>query len=209
MAFLNIFKSKAERDRELKSKLRQAHNKIEQHVRKLLVQEQKYLGLAEKAHKLKDKTQFAEYATKYYATQRTSNRWQKYQLKLSAMEIQRDELRATEEFLSGISSLTQDILRGVKPEEIQRVVQDIHQAEERCNQLEEVMETEMRDVLQPLHGNSFDESLLQGIINEGGADLHGLGASPLNTAGKSRNSNDLNSLSMSFEEALRFYQVTE
>ncbi|MEY4566832.1 MAG: hypothetical protein RLY14_1802 [Planctomycetota bacterium] len=209
MAFLNIFKSKAERDRELKSKLRQAHNKIEQHVRKLFVQEQKYLGLAKKAHDLRDKTQFGEYATKYYSTQRTSNRWKKYQLKLSAMEIQRDELRATEEFLSGISSLTQDILRGVKPEEIQRVAQDIQLAEERCTQLEEAMETEMRDVLQPLQSNSFDDSLLQGIVDETSSSLHGLGADPFNASGKSRTSNDLNSFSLSFEEALRVYQVME
>ena len=210
MAFLKLFKSKAERDFELKSKLRQAYHKIEQHVRKLDTQRQKYLGLARKAFELRDMTQFADFARRYHHTQVVSNRWQKYQLKLSAMDIQRDEVQATEEFLSGIGALTQAILRGVKPEEVQRVARDIEMAEERCVELEQTMEEQMRDVLQPLSsGAALDEATLTQLVGADDTDIDVLTASPLSNLSEKSQPTLSSTSKLSFEEALRCFQVSE
>jgi hypothetical protein len=210
MTFFRIFKGKAERDFELKSKLRQAYNKIDLHVRKLDVQRQKYLGLARRAHSLRDLAQFEDFAQRYHHTLTVIQRWQKYQLKLNALEIQRDEVRASEEFLSGIGALTQSILQGVKPDEVHRIVHDIEMAEERCAQLEQTMEEQLRNVLQPvISGSNLDEATLRGVLSHDVISLetHGTTASSAMTATVSNSRNQVSN--MSFEEALRHYQVTE
>lgn len=150
MAFFQILKSKNERDFELKSKVRQADRKIDLHVRKLVLQCQKYLHLARRAFDLRDSAQFAEMALRYHRSLSARNRWQRYQLKLKAMELQRDEVRATEEFLSGIGAITQTILGSVRPEDIQRAVRDIELAEQKAQELEATLAEHMQDRLEPL-----------------------------------------------------------
>ncbi|MBL8868719.1 MAG: hypothetical protein JNK90_02945 [Planctomycetaceae bacterium] len=210
MTFFRIFKGKAERDFELRSKLRQAYNKIDLHVRKLDVQRQKYLGLARRAHSLRDLEQFEDFAQRYHHTLTVIQRWQKYQLKLNALEIQRDEVRASEEFLSGIGVLTQSILQGVKPEEVNRIVHDIEIAEERCAQLEQTMEEQLRNVLQPvLSGSNLDEAALRGVLGheENSFEPQNTTASSVIATSLASSRNQVSK--MSFEEALRHYQVAE
>ncbi len=206
MAFFRILKSKEERDFELKSQLRQANNKIEQHVRKLSIQCEKYKNLALRAFNLRDPDQFADLARRLHLAIATRNRWERYQLKLNSMELQRDEVRATEEFLSAIGGLTQTILRGVSPMEVQRIAKDIQQAEQKCQDLEQSMADHMVDLLEPAtNGVGFEGILLEDFQTD---------AQPETMAealrGNSRNEYEelpaSRSSKLSFEEALRYYQ---
>jgi hypothetical protein len=205
MAFLHILKTKAERDFELKSKIRQANNKIDSHVRKLVIQCQKYLFLARRAFDLQDQRQFAELALRYHQAISARNRWQRYQLKLDAMELQRDEVRATEDFLSGIGALTQAILRGIRPDDVQRLAQDIELAENKRQEIEQALDTHMHDVLEPVNNSwGFEAHVPEALATEMELPSNNLpessavGVDPGNTA-VSRFSK------MSFDEALRYY----
>ena len=149
MAFFQILKSKSERDFELKSKVRRADRKIDLHVRKLVLQCQKYLHLARRAYDLRDSPQFADLALRYHRSLSARNRWQRYQLKLKAMELQRDEVRATEEFLSGIGAITQTILGAIRPADVQRVAHDVELAEQKAQELEATLAEHMHDRLEP------------------------------------------------------------
>jgi len=207
MVFFRILKSKAERDFELKSKLRQANNKIDHHVRKLVNQAVRYKELCERAFSLHDHEQFADLAKRYHQVLAAYNRWQRYQLKLNAMELQRDEVRATEEFLSGIGALTQSILQGVSPAEVQRVAKDIELAEHKCQELEQSMTDHMVEILEPTAGvTALDDTVLQQLPPIRGqssipdsqgthekAEFEGLPPRPWNK--------------MSFEDALDYYRA--
>ena len=204
MALFGILKSKAERDFELKSRLRQANNKIEHHVRKLELQCSRYLEFARRAFDLQDATQFADLAKRYYQTLASRNRWQRYQLKLNSMELQRDEVRATEEFLSGIGALTQAILQGVDPKEVERVARDIEMAENKCHELDQAMTENMFEVLGPVSGD-FDEERLKNLsthLSTGFEDYSSVGAKDLEIDGSATS----RGMKMSFVEALNHYR---
>lgn len=204
MGFFGILKSKAERDFELKSRLRQANNKIEHHVRKLELQCSRYLDFARRAFDLQDAVQFADLAKRYYQTLASRNRWQRYQLKLNSMELQRDEVRATEEFLSGIGALTQAILHGVEPKEVQRVARDIEMAESKCQELDQAMTENMFEVLGPVSGD-FDEDRLKNLtthMSMGSEEQPFAGTKELELDGSSAS----RGTRMSFEEALNHYR---
>jgi hypothetical protein len=206
MVFFRILKSKSERDFELKSKLRQANNKIDHHVRKLVNQAVRYKELCERAFSLHDHEQFADLAKRYHQVLAAYNRWQRYQLKLNAMELQRDEVRATEEFLSGIGALTQSIMQGVSPAEVQRVAKDIELAEHKCQELEQSMSDHMVEILEPTSGMStLDDTVLQRLppIHEDLSIYDSLGATQ-KAEFEGLAPRQLNK--MSFEEALNYYR---
>jgi hypothetical protein len=205
MAFLQILKSKAERDFELKSKIRQANNKIEAHVRKLVLQCQKYLFLARRAFDLRDQQQFAELALRYHQAISARNRWQRYQLKLDALELQRDEVRATEEFLTGIGALTQAILRGIRPDDVQRLAQDIELAENKRQEIEQALDTHMQDVLEPKNNAwEFNFNISESHATE--VELSSQNLPETAAVGMDTGNTPASRFTkMSFDEALRYY----
>lgn len=204
MALFGILKSKSERDYELKSRLRQANTKIDHHVRKLELQCGRYLDFARRAFELQDAGQFGDLAKRYYQTLATRNRWQRYQLKLNSMELQRDEVRATEEFLSGIGALTQAILLGVDPKEVERVSRDIEMAESKCQELDQAMTENMFEVLGPVSGDFDDERLknLTTHLSSGIEEFPLAGAKNFELDGTPA----ARGTEMSFEEALNHYR---
>jgi|SanBayMetagenome_1026888.scaffolds.fasta_scaffold34243_1 hypothetical protein len=204
MGLFGILKSKAERDFELKSRLRQANNKIEHHVRKLELQCGRYLDFARRAFDLQDAVQFSDLAKRYYQTLASRNRWQRYQLKLNSMELQRDEVRATEEFLSGIGALTQAILQGVDPKEVKKVARDIELAESKCQELDQSMTENMFEVLGPVSGD-FDEDRLRSLsshLSTGIEEYPLAGSKDLELDGLPAS----RGTKMSFEDALNHYR---
>jgi DNA relaxase NicK len=204
MGLFGILKSKAERDFELKSRLRQANNKIEHHVRKLERQCGRYLDFARRAFDLQDAVQFSDLAKRYYQTLASRNRWQRYQLKLNSMELQRDEVRATEEFLSGIGALTQAILQGVDPKEVKKVARDIELAESKCQELDQSMTENMFEVLGPVSGD-FDEDRLRSLsshLSTGIEEYPLAGSKDLELDGLPAS----RGTKMSFEDALNHYR---
>lgn len=136
MAFFGLFKSSKVRDAELKTRVRQASNRIDQFIRQLKLQSNRYNGLAKRSFELGDMDQFRDMGIRYLKCLDAMNRWQRYQVRLSAMELQKNEVRTTREFLQGMNALTSSILTGVDTAEVAKVAQDMDLAESRCDELE-------------------------------------------------------------------------
>ena len=145
MAFFGLFKSNSTREAELKLRVRQAAAKIEQFIRQLKSQAKQYENLARKAFNLGDEIHLREMGMRYFKCLNTVNHWQRYQVKLNAMELQRNEVKTTKEFLTGMNSLTSSILNGVNPEEIAKVANDMERAQFKCEELEQTLAIAMND----------------------------------------------------------------
>jgi hypothetical protein len=164
MAILGMFKSAEERESEMKGRLRQAVSRIEGFVRRLQIQSKQYVTIAKRAFELGDLEQFRELATQHLAALDAINRWQRYQLKLNTMEMRREEVKATKEFLSGMGALTQSILNGVSPAEIGRVTQDMESAKLKCEELEQTLYSSMNDAIGMVNGATVDDEFLMQAV---------------------------------------------
>lgn len=147
MAFFGLFKTAEVREAELKSRVRLGTNRINQFVRQLTTQSKQYSRLARKSFDLGDTAQFREMGVRFLKCLDAINRWQRYQIKLNAMELQRNEVRTTKEFLQSMNSLTSSILEGVSTDEIANVARDMELAESKCEELEQNLKVSMEDHL--------------------------------------------------------------
>ncbi len=145
MAFFGLFKSRQEREAELKTRVRQGTMRIQKFVSQLSKQAENYAALARRAYDLDDQEQFRQLASGYLQSLETINRWERYMVKLKALELRRHESDATREFLSSMNALTSSILNGVKPEDVSALSADMDAAMERSDELSEALADALED----------------------------------------------------------------
>lgn len=145
MAFFGLFKSRQQRELELKTGVRQGMMRIQRFVSQLSKQAETYAALARRAYDLDDQEQFRHLASGYLQSLETINRWERYMVKLKALELRRHESEATREFLSSMNALTSSILNGVKPEDVAALSADMEAAMERSDELSDALADALED----------------------------------------------------------------
>jgi len=176
MSFFGLFKTKQERDAELKTRVRQGSMRIQKFVSQLSKQAESYAALARRAYDLDDQEQFRQLASGYLQSLETINRWERYMIKLRALELRRHETEATREFLSSMNALTSSILNGVKPEDVMALSVDIDAATERSEELSEALADSMEDsVCRIDRSESFQPDFLAQAVGTPEKRLESLG----------------------------------
>ena len=143
MAFFGLFKSRDERELEVQLKFRQGKSRISRFVHQSQKAADRYWHLAKQAFKLGDQEQFRQLAASYLRTRESINRWERYLVKLDALELRRNEVSSTGEFLKSIEAMTGSILRGAKPEDITRMQMDLEKAMAKTETLEQTLDIAM------------------------------------------------------------------
>ena len=147
MAFFGLFKSRQERDAELRTRVRQGTMRIHKFVTRLSKQADEYSALARRAFDLDDQPQFRQLAAGYLQCRETINRWERYMVKLKALELRKNEAEATSEFLSSMNALTSAILNGVKPEDVSTLSSEMELALQRSEELDDALADAMDDAV--------------------------------------------------------------
>lgn len=147
MAFFELFKSRQERDAELRTRVRQGTMRIRRFVTRLSKQADEYSALARRAFDLDDQPQFRQLAAGYLQCRETINRWERYMVKLKALELRKNEAEATSEFLSSMNALTSAILNGVKPEDVSTLSSEMELALQRSEELDDALAEAMDDAV--------------------------------------------------------------
>ena len=161
MAFFGLFKTRAERDSELKTRVRQGTLRIRKFVSQLTRQGEEYAVLARRASELDDQSQFRKLGCGYLKCRETINRWERYLVSLRALELQKNEAEATREFLASMNALTSAILTGVRPEDVAHMTAEMEQAQDRSEQLEDALAGALEDVVTRIDAGVCDESFLR------------------------------------------------
>lgn len=143
MAFFGLFKSSEEREMEAQFKFRQGKSRINRFVQQSQKAADRYWRLAKQSYKLGDQEQFRQLATGYVRARESINRWERYLIKLDALELRRNEVSSTGEFLKSVDAMTGTILRGAKPEDIARMQMDLEKAMHKTEALEQTLDIAM------------------------------------------------------------------
>jgi hypothetical protein len=143
MAFFGLFQSREERDREAKLRFRQGKSRIQRFLQQAQDSAERYWQLARQAYRLGDQEQLRQLAANFYRTRESINRWERFLLKMDALEMRRNEVEATGDFVRGMNALTATILRGSTPEEVSRMQLDVERAIAKAEQQEELLTSAM------------------------------------------------------------------
>jgi len=164
MALLGLFKSREEREMESLLRFRQGKSRINRFVQQAQTAGQRYWSLARQAYQLGDEEQFRQLATGYVRTRESINRWERYLIKLDSLELRRNEVASTGEFLKSIDAMTGSILQGAKPEEIARMQMDLEKAMLKTDALEQTLDIAMEAAGDSLTGSpELNDDVLQQI----------------------------------------------
>lgn len=169
MTFFGLFKSKAERDREAKIKFRQGKNRIQRFLQQAQQSAENYWRLAKQAYHLDDQDQFRQLAVNYLRCRESINRWERYLVKMDSLEMRRNEVEATGDFLRSMNALTGTILRGASPESIARMQLDVEKALTKSEEQEEMLSVAMESAGTSLTNSSeLDDQLLDQLVHSFG-----------------------------------------
>jgi len=175
---MGLFKSKQQRELEAKVQIRQGMARIQRFVRSARKTQQRYWDLGKQALRLGDREQFEQLAAAWMRNRELANRWERYLLQLETLNVRRDEVGATGDFIKSVSAMTNSILRGATPEQVAGMQAKMEQAVARAEALEEVlsvaMETSAGAVfgMEELDGDKLDE-LAGHMASEAQADEQG------------------------------------
>jgi hypothetical protein len=158
--FKSLFKDKATRESETRLRLRQGKSRILQYLRRCRASADKYFGLCRQAYQLGDMEQFKQLAFHHLNAQRSVNRWERFLIKLEALEMRRDEVSATADFLRSMATVTSSILRDAAPVEIGRLQANIGRALDTARSQEEQMDLTMEACGNALMDGRGEEPLL-------------------------------------------------
>jgi hypothetical protein len=147
MAFFGMFRSRAERDVELRVRVRQGHHRIQKFVAKMEKQSAEYAVLARRAFDLDDQTQFRMLASGFLQCRDAVNRWERYLVRLKTLELRRAEGEATRDFLSSMNAMTASILQGVSPDDVATLQHDMQLAMEKSAALEDALATAVEETV--------------------------------------------------------------
>ena len=163
--FFGFFKSRAERNFELKGLVRQGSMKIHNFMARLSKQAEEYSVLARRAFNLDDQQQFRQLASGYLQCRETINRWERYLIRLKALELQKMEAEATRDFLSSMNGLVAAILNGVKPQDVVQLQAEMEKAEMHSEQLADSLAGMLGDAVTRLDDpNAISSGFLQHAV---------------------------------------------
>ncbi|MBL8890258.1 MAG: hypothetical protein JNL67_09775 [Planctomycetaceae bacterium] len=143
MSLFSIFKSRTTRELESKIRFRRGKGRVQKYVQEAQGSSEKYWKLACEAYRLGDPEQFQMIAAHFLRLQATIGRWQRFLVKLEALELSRNEVATTREFLQSIGELTTAIHHTASPQEITRMQADVERAIEKSKSQEELLDTAM------------------------------------------------------------------
>lgn len=176
MALLGLFKSREQREMESLLRFRQGKSRINRFVQQAQTAGQHYWALARKAYQLGDEEQFRQLATGYVRTRESINRWERYLIKLDSLELRRNDVASTGEFLKSIDAMTGSILQGARPEEIARMQMDLEKAMLKTDALEQTLDIAMEAAGDSLTGSpELNDDVLQQIGVGMGAEVGTVG----------------------------------
>jgi division protein CdvB (Snf7/Vps24/ESCRT-III family) len=135
-------------------KFRQGRSRIVRFVQQARKAADRYWELARQAYRLGDHEQFRQLAASYLRTREGINRWERYLVRMDTLELRRNEMLATTEFLHSVEAMTQSILRGTDPQEIARMQAELERAVHRTEAVQESLELAMEGTGETLAGTS-------------------------------------------------------
>lgn len=166
MTFFGLFKTQAERDRENQIRFRQGKSRIQRFIQQARESSEQYWKMANQAYKLGDKAQLRQLAAGYFRARENINRWERFLLKMDALEMRRNEVEATSDFVRSINALTSTILRGTSPAEIAKMQLELEQAIARSDQDAEMMTEAMNTTgSRILSADDLTEGALEGFLS--------------------------------------------
>lgn len=154
-----LFLSRRERREREKIRFRQTQNNLRRRVDQLKNAADRYWNLAQKAHALQSREQFTQLGEHYLRLINAINRWSCMLLKLEAIELRRDEVVATTEFMEGLDSVNKVIMQGAGPEEVAKMRTAIELSMERSRATEIELDEFMEATGDALQDGSLSDAL--------------------------------------------------
>ena len=135
--FLEKRRQTKEIQREVKFK--QGLSRVRNYVQKCHQVQKRYWELGKRALKLGDREQFDNIAKAYLRTGDMISRWERSLIAMETVSVQRDQVKATGEFAKSMSSLSESMMDGAKPEDINRLQMSLEQALTKAQMLDETL----------------------------------------------------------------------
>ncbi len=132
----NLFLSRHARREQERLRFRHAQNTLRRRVETLKRAADRYWALAQRAHSLRAAEEFTQFGEQYMRLLHAINRWSRFLLKLESIELRRDEVVCTTEFMEGIQSVNRVIMDGAGPAEVARIRLELDQALDRSRETE-------------------------------------------------------------------------
>lgn len=139
--FLERRRQAREINREIKYK--QGIARIKSFIRKCEEMQKRYWELGKRALRLNDEQLFRNLVRAYLQVGEYKARWERFLILLETLAVQRDQVRATTEFIKSIRALSDSILAGAKPEDLVKVQERLLEAETHHERLNAMLETAM------------------------------------------------------------------
>ena len=139
MAFFGLFQTREQRENRAKIRFRQGKSRIQRFLGQARQSAERYWQLAKQAQKLGDTEQVRQLAANFFRARDNITRWERFLLKMDALEMRRTEVEATGEFLKGMNALSSSILAAASPEEIAKMQADVERAVLVAEQQQEAM----------------------------------------------------------------------
>jgi hypothetical protein len=130
-------KEKRELEREIR--FRQGLSRIRNYVERSRQTQKRFWELGKRALQLGDRRQFQNLALAYLRTGEVINRWERYLVAMETVAVQRDQVKATGEFLKAMGALADSITEGARPEELLKMQRDLERALTRAQTLDETL----------------------------------------------------------------------
>jgi hypothetical protein len=166
-----LFKSKQQRELEAKMRIRQGMKRIQRFVKDCTKKQKQYWELGKRALRLGDREQFQQLAAAFLRMRENANRWERYLLQLETLNVRRDEVAATGEFMKSVSAMTNSILKGASPDQVASMQAKIEQAVAKSEALEEVLSMAMEASADDVFGtDELDDEKLEQLASQMGAE---------------------------------------
>lgn len=162
-----LFKSKRQRQLEADIQVRQSKARIRRFIRNARQVQKRYWTLGKQSLRLGDREQFTQLAGAFVRTRQQGNQWERYLLQLETLSVRHDEVAATGDFIKGISTMTNSILRGVNPEKIAAMQERMGQALAKAEALEEVLAVAMESSAETVFASDeLDEEQMEHLAEQ-------------------------------------------
>lgn len=156
---LTLFKSRADRQMEARVRAKMGKSKINRFIQQSKRSADRYFELCRKAMKSGDIAQFQLLAGHFSQVQQSIQRWERFLVKLESLELRKNEVCTTKEFLQTMSGLTDSILSGVSPKEVLNMQADIAKAIEKSQSQEDAIELAMETAFESFEIDSENTSI--------------------------------------------------
>ena len=120
-------------------KFKQGLARVRNYVKKCHATQKKYWELGKRALSLGDKQQFENVAKAYLQTGETANRWERYLVAMETVALQKDQVKATGEFVKSMSAMSESMMAGAKSDDIMKIQIEMEKALTRAQTLDETL----------------------------------------------------------------------